>query len=187
MSLPDIYLYLDLDGVLADFDKKCANIFNLNLNGLTLRQFFENNPGSKKSLNFWKRLKQESSKISIFEDLEKTFECDSILEAVKNINFKEVNILSATGCILNSDVGKTNWVAKNVSSTLNISNIMLSRTGATKHLMCGTQEGLHVLIDDTPENVHNWSALSDSHLAFLHDKDSPEKTILFIKSLCKMN
>jgi hypothetical protein len=186
MSLDNIYLYLDLDGVLANFDKKLAELLNLNLGDLTLREFFEQNPGSKKSLNFWKLTNKHSYKISIFENLEKTLECDLLLQTIKELDFFKINILSATGNIVNASVGKNKWVDNNVKPILNISETLLSKTGATKHLMCSVESGIHVLIDDTPENISNWQSLSNQHVAFLHNKLAPENTILFLRNLCKV-
>lgn len=136
-------VYLDMDGVLADFDKK-----SIELIGKPLRLF----PDSKSG---WEAMHPHKN---IYEILDKMEDADELVDGVFTLKEKynfNVGVLTAIpkiGKIPNAKIHKVAWIEKHyprLSSNFNIGP-------HAQHKQFHARKG-DVLIDDSTMNIPQWN------------------------------
>lgn len=155
MTINKVYLYLDLDGVLADFDSALKAYFKID-SPKSLRQLFEENPSLKKELKFWKNVFEYAKNDRFFRTLQFMPKAKKLLEVLNKYHFDAVYILSASGGMYNAKEDKIYWVNTFLKPLIHIDDIFIVDRGNQKHFGRIDKEGAHILIDDTFENIDNW-------------------------------
>ena len=141
----DYKIYVDLDGVLADFVKGVAKL----LDGGYSEKRYESD--SKYRSKMWKAVKEYSKKGGkLWLELEPMSDAKKLWDYVKNY---DPEILSATG---NPEYGageqKHKWVAKHVDPKVKVN---LTRTSAEK---ANHAKENYILIDDKSKSINPWKA-----------------------------
>lgn len=132
----EIEIYLDMDGVITDFDAMC----------LYLLEYY-NGMYKKEPEKFWEIIKNNSPKF--WENMPWTFDGKELYKYLKN-NFKKITILSAhpqTGKNV-CKIGKAKWIKRELG---NISYIFCY--GIEKQLYAKDNA---ILIDDSKRNIKQW-------------------------------
>ena len=132
------HIYLDLDGVFANFEKR-------------LVEFTKAEPWSLSSKDMWTAINYYDRFIQpFFSTLEKMPECDRLWSFVTE-NFESYSFLSAKGTGQdNYAEQKAQWVSENIcTSTL----VECVERGAEKYVKAAPH---HVLVDDMERNIDAW-------------------------------
>ena len=131
-------IYLDLDGVMADFDRGKKEILELDLNTPEDDMFAV--MASPKGNGFYKKLKKLPGANDLW----------------KFLRFEDVEILSAipkaSRGVKGAKADKITWVRKNISPSIPI-NIV--EGGSTKKRFANPQS---ILIDDRKEVLRSWTS-----------------------------
>jgi 5'(3')-deoxyribonucleotidase len=158
-------LYLDMDGVLVDFDGGFKKITQ----GMSSREFADkygeksiNNQYSKFGIEFWSNLEWIHGGKELWEASSKLF--------------KRVNILSSSGTADQVkgemvDIGKRKWIEKNIPS-LSQSQVIIVNG---KHLKPNYASKDAILVDDMPITIKWWNEAGG--FGILHNAKHYKKTI----------
>lgn len=128
-------IYLDVDGVFADFDKKLAEIA----------------PGLPRMSNeIWGPI----SKIpNFFDTLELMEDSLELIDILKDYDLEFLTALPRpTGYLHSADTDKRNWLRRNVSETIPINTVV---GGVNKVQWLRANPG-SILIDDYDRNIKLW-------------------------------
>lgn len=156
-------VYIDIDGVLADFDKKAKEITS----GKYGRDDFSKG-------NFWKAVYRYNSEVEpFFESLPKMSGADKLMNFAVN-NFENVALLTATGFTpKDAAEQKTRWAAKNFPGikTLTVTN------SAHKAVYSNPRS---ILIDDRTASIDPWRKAGGLGILFTNTDQaiSELKTVL---------
>lgn len=153
--MKEIKFYIDLDGVLVDFNKGYYELTGKDLTGK-----FESGP------EFWKPI--DDAGYEFWINLEWTKDGKQLWEYVKKYN---PQILSAPSSQIDSRIAKMNWVKRELPGTK-----LILRSAKHKHEFA-TSDSL--LIDDRPENIEKW--VNVGGIGILHT--SAKKTINDLKKM----
>lgn len=155
-----IDLYLDLDGVFADLQKKVIDIFG---------RGYEDIPSSE----LWATLGKESH---LFRNLEMIPNSIKLFEFVQTIPNVRLSILTSlpnpTENLYTASIDKILWVDDNLSKTISVNTVYggIHKAAFVKHPS-------DILIDDLTRNINAWSAAGGTGI--LHT--SVESTISQLK------
>jgi len=156
---PKLKIFLDLDGVVADFVRGKKEILGLS-DGAPEDETFAI-MASEKGLGFYAKLK-------------KMKDADQLWAFLKNT---DVEILSAIPKprrkVKGADPDKRAWVKKNLSSSVKVN---ITQGGSAKKRMAAPDR---ILIDDLKRNIDQWR--SSGGIGILHT--SASKTIRVLKTL----
>lgn len=141
-------VYLDMDGVLADFDKKTIELI-----GKRLRDF----PTSKEG---WAAIEHVQN---IYEILEPMPDADKLVNGVFRLQEKfrynfDIGVLTAiprVGTIPDAKIHKRDWILKYYPELIYNFNIGPHAVDKQKHCRPGD-----VLIDDSEKNIPQWNDAS---------------------------
>lgn len=157
-------LYLDMDGVLADFDKRAAEVF-----GMPPREF-EDRFGEPE---FWRRLYETPDFFATFDPMPDAFD---LWEATKHITPIVLTGIPRGEWAVEQ---KRRWIAQTLGPHVEVI------TCASRHKAKYCRPG-DVLIDDRPQYAHLWEAAGGvfivhtdaaSSLAALHALDFPARPV----------
>lgn len=138
-------LYLDCDGVLADFDEAAYRILGMN------PRRYEKEFGSK---SFWEELRYEETYESgvkydrkFFEELEPMFDAFNLYNAVKHLN--PVILTGVPSSFDSAPMQKVNWVMNHFGCEQRI----ITCKSREKKNYCKPGD---IIIDDWPKHRHLW-------------------------------
>jgi 5' nucleotidase, deoxy (Pyrimidine), cytosolic type C protein (NT5C) len=159
-----VNIYVDLDGVLVNFDKGFEQISG----GVSKEQYI-NNHGKK---SFWELV--NSKGVEWWSNLEMMPDANELWNAIKGLN---VTILTS-GAVKNTGLfakkGKHEWVERHLGS---VPVIVVDSSPMKQFYAKGSP--YNVLIDDLPSNIAEWKAQGGS--AILHT--SAKSTLKQLASL----
>ena len=136
------HIFLDLDGVFANFDKKIFEITG-------------NHPHELESPKMWEAIKEYDVQHKFYSSLELIPNSLTLLsEILKKVPLKKISILTASGLKPEGDewaLQKINWVKEHLHPNLKVN---WCERGAQKGLLFAKPGSL--LIDDMERNVSNF-------------------------------
>ncbi len=131
-------IYLDLDGVFADFDSR-------------FEELFRNVQIDRHSNDIWKHL---ASVPSFFANVELMPESTRIISMLQHHDLEFLTALPIpTGTLVTADADKRGWVAKHISRSMKVNTVV---GGRNKINYLKTNPGA-VLIDDYQRNITLWN------------------------------
>ena len=143
-EVSDYKVYLDMDGVIADFDKRFED-----LSGMKPREF-ESKYGKNK---FWEFI-DEDNKISFWVGIPEMPGAKALVDAVKKYNYE---LLTAPSVKKQSYLGKILWV-RNHSDLLGGKPRINFKKAKEKHLVKPELSKTDILIDDREDTIERWNA-----------------------------
>jgi len=146
-------LFLDMDGVLADFDKRAAGIFD----GMRPEKFEE----AKGTREFWKRIHKHPK---FFRDLELMEDARHLFDAVRHLN---PTILTGIPSDKDSAQQKMDWAAEHFPGFRCI-------TCPAKKKSDYASPG-DVLVDDRIKYKHLWEEVGGIYVVHTSAKNSIEQ------------
>ena len=136
-------VYLDMDGVIANFNKRFKDI-----SGMSPKEF-ESKYGTKE---FW-NLIDEDNKISFWVGIEEMPGAKALVDYVKKYNFE---LLTSPSAKKQSYLGKLLWV-RNHSSLFGGKPRVNFRRAKEKHLVKDKLTEKDILIDDREDTIERWN------------------------------
>ena len=159
-------IWLDLDGVFADLQKKLIEVF-----GPDYKEISPN--------NLWRRLQEEDH---LFLHLNEIEDAQSLLSSIIKISDEyncEIEFLTAlpysTGNLSTSRDDKILWVKRHLSITIPVSTII---GGLNKYKFANAGD---ILIDDTAKNLGPWEGAGG--IGILHGSNNAVPTLLKLISI----
>jgi len=159
-------IWIDLDGVMADFQKKLIEIFGPNYKELSTNAQ-------------WKRLQEEDH---LFLHLNEIEDAQSLLSSIIKIAAEyccDLEFLTAlpysTGNLLTSRDDKILWVKRHLSITIPVQTII---GGTNKYKFASSGD---ILIDDTQRNLGPWETAGG--IGILHESNNSAPTLLKLISI----
>lgn len=138
MNKPTIFL--DMDGVLSDFEKAIIELHGPNYKDLH-------------PVTFWKPITKQID--NFFFTLDPKHDALELVEYVKEIDGYDIKVLTAlprpTDKAVTAGQDKTKWIHKHIDSTLEVITVI---GGKNKAKYCKSSED--ILIDDLPRNIDAW-------------------------------
>ena len=145
-------VYLDMDGVIADFDKRFKDI-----TGMAPKDF-ENKYGKDE---FWKVI-DEDNKISFWVGIPEMPGAKALVDAVKKYNFE---LLTSPSAKKQSYLGKILWV-RNHSSLFGGKPRINFKRAKEKHLVKPQLAKTDILIDDREDTIGRWNAAGGTGIVY---------------------
>ena len=145
-------VYLDMDGVLADFDKRFEDIA-----GMKPKEF-ENKYGTKA---FW-NLIDEENKISFWVGIPEMPGAKALVDAVKDYNFE---LLTSPSAKKQSYLGKILWV-RNHSDLFGGKPRINFKRAKEKHEIKPELSKTDILIDDREDTIERWNAAGGTGIVY---------------------
>lgn len=155
-------IYCDLDGVLADFRKKCIEVLNIDPDAIELDRELKD--------EFWSKLRSRGKDgHKLWEDLELMPDALTLWGYISKYN---PIICTASGGFINAELEKRNWVKKVLGDVKTIVVTHSRDKSAYAHQLA-------ILIDDQTKSIDPW--IAKEGVGILHK--SAAETIEHLKSL----
>ena len=151
-QVSDYKVYLDMDGVLADFDQRFRDI-----SGMEPKEF-ENKYGKKA---FW-NLIDEDNKISFWVGIKPMPGAAELVNAVKKYNYE---LLTSPSSKKQSYLGKILWV-RNHSDILGGKPRINFKKAKEKHEVKPELSQTDILIDDREDTIGRWNAAGGTGIVY---------------------
>ena len=145
-------VYLDMDGVLADFDKRFTD-----LSGMS-PEAFESKYGRNK---FWDFIDEEH-KVKFWVGIEPMPGASDLVNAVKKYNYE---LLTSPSAKKQSYLGKILWVRNN-SSLLGGKPRINFKKASEKHEVKPQLSKTDILIDDRADTIERWNAAGGTGIVY---------------------
>ena len=145
-------VYLDMDGVLADFDQRFRDI-----SGMEPKEF-EAKYGNKA---FW-NLIDEENKISFWVGIKPMSGAADLVKAVKKYNYE---LLTSPSAKKQSYLGKILWVRNN-SSLLGGKPRINFKKAKEKHQVKPELSKTDILVDDREDTIERWNAAGGTGIVY---------------------
>ena len=139
------YIYLDMDGVVADFDKRFKD-----LSGLMPQEYIEKN-----DLNAFWDLIDEKHKVAFWRGIEIMPGAEKLVKFVEQYPFE---MLTAPSIKKQSIIGKGLWVKDKVGTLYSTKPKVTYRSAKQKHTVKPNLTKFDILIDDKGSTIDNWNA-----------------------------
>ena len=139
------YIYLDMDGVVADFDKR----FN-DLSGMMPQEYVD-----KKGLNDFWDLIDEKHKVSFWRGIELMPGAQKLVKYVEQYPFE---MLTAPSIKKQSIIGKGLWIKDKVGTLYSTKPKVTYRSAKQKHTVKPNLTEFDILIDDKPSTIDRWNS-----------------------------
>lgn len=139
------YIYLDMDGVVADFDKR----FN-DLSGMMPQDYV-----NKNGLNAFWDLIDEKHKVAFWRGIELMPGAEKLVKYVEQHPFE---MLTAPSIKKQSIIGKGLWVKDKVGTLYSTKPKVTYRSAKQKHTVKPNLTKFDILIDDKGSTIDNWNA-----------------------------
>ena len=139
------YIYLDMDGVVADFDKR----FN-DLSGMMPQDYV-----NKNGLNAFWDLIDEKHKVAFWRGIELMPDAQKLVKFVEQYPFE---MLTAPSIKKQSIIGKGLWVKDKVGTLYSTKPKVTYRSAKQKHTVKPNLTKFDILIDDKGSTIDNWNA-----------------------------
>jgi 5'(3')-deoxyribonucleotidase len=163
-----IKIYLDMDGVIADFDTRFKN-----LSGMNPRDF-EDKYGKNK---FWDFIDEGDNKVRFWAGIPPMPEAKELIDYASKYDYE---ILTAPSIKKQSLLGKNLWMKKWVGKGLFPSKPKLNfKPAKEKHLIKPNLTPNDILIDDKQSTIDNWNNAGGTGIFF----QSTSQAINDLKSL----
>jgi len=146
-------VYLDMDGVLADFDQRFRD-----LSGMEPRDF-ENKYGKKA---FW-NLIDEENKIKFWVGIPLMPGAADLVNAVKNYDYE---LLTSPSAKKQSYLGKILWVRNNTGNVFPSKPRINFKKAKEKHLVKPQLAKTDILIDDREDTIGRWNAAGGTGIVY---------------------
>jgi proteasome assembly chaperone (PAC2) family protein len=146
-------VYLDMDGVLADFDQRFRD-----LSGMQPRDF-ENKYGRKA---FW-NLIDEEHKIKFWVGIKPMDGAAALVNAVKDYNYE---LLTSPSAKKQSYLGKILWVRNNTGNVFPSKPRINFKKAKEKHLVKPQLSQTDILIDDREDTIERWNAAGGTGIVY---------------------
>ena len=155
----NIQVYLDLDGVLVNFDKGFKKLSGgVSADDFSQKKFNGNHQQAQRE--FWKLINRGGAKW--WAGLEMMPDGMVLWNFFKKYN----PIILSAGSGSGVRDGKTEWVHKHLGS--GITPIISSRGVDKWKYVTNDPNTVHVLIDDTKKNIDAWNSSGEGKVAILH-------------------
>ena len=151
-QVSDYKVYLDMDGVLADFDQRFKDI-----SGMEPKEF-EDKYGKKA---FWDLI-DEDNKISFWVGIKPMPGAAALVNAVKNYNYE---LLTSPSSKKQSYLGKILWV-RNHSDILGGKPRINFKKAKEKHEVKPELSKTDILIDDREDTIGRWNAAGGTGIVY---------------------
>jgi hypothetical protein len=151
-------VYLDMDGVLADFDKRFKDISGME------PKAFEDKYGTKA---FWDLIDEEN-KISFWVGIPTMPGAADLVDAVKDYNYE---LLTSPSAKKQSYLGKILWV-RNHNSLFGGKPRINFKKAKEKHLVKPQLAKTDILIDDREDTIGRWNAAGGTGIVYQKYKPS---------------
>lgn len=171
-----IQIYMDLDGVMANFDGGFEKITKKSPTEFENSSEFADKKAAAKAFwkvidstpTFWENLDVLPGSITLWKYILQTYE-----------NPAPVVLTAGPQSSLR---GKSLWVKKHMSSD---TKMILAKKGSIKYeyILSSEIRTLHVLIDDLKINIDNWNNSGKNHIGILHK--NPADTISQLQNVLK--
>jgi hypothetical protein len=146
-------VYLDMDGVLADFDQRFRDI-----SGMEPRDF-ENKHGRKA---FWDLIDEEN-KVKFWVGIPTMPGAADLVDAVKNYNYE---LLTSPSAKKQSYLGKILWVKNHIGSVFPSKPRINFKKAKEKHLVKPQLAKTDILIDDREDTIGRWNAAGGTGIIY---------------------
>jgi hypothetical protein len=146
-------VYLDMDGVLADFDQRFRDI-----SGMEPKEF-ENKYGTKA---FW-NLIDEENKIKFWVGIPVMSGAADLVNAVKDYNYE---LLTSPSAKKQSYLGKILWVKNHTGDVFPSKPRINFKKAKEKHLVKPQLAKTDILIDDREDTIGRWNAAGGTGIVY---------------------
>ena len=146
-------VYLDMDGVLADFDQRFRD-----LSGMEPRDF-ENKYGKKACWN----LIDEENKIKFWVGIPVMPGAADLVDAVKDYDYE---LLTSPSAKKQSYLGKILWVRNNTGNVFPSKPRINFKKAKEKHLVKPQLAKTDILIDDREDTIGRWNAAGGTGIVY---------------------
>ena len=146
-------VYLDMDGVLADFDQRFRDI-----SGMEPREF-ENKYGRKA---FW-NLIDEEHKIKFWVGIKPMDGASVLVNAVKDYNYE---LLTSPSSKKQSYLGKILWVRNHTGDVFPSKPRINFKRAKEKHEVKPQLSQTDILIDDREDTIGRWNAAGGTGIVY---------------------
>ena len=146
-------VYLDMDGVLADFDQRFRDI-----SGMEPREF-ENKYGRKA---FWDLIDEEN-KVKFWVGIPTMPGAADLVNAVKDYDYE---LLTSPSAKKQSYLGKILWVKNHIGSVFPSKPRINFKKAKEKHLVKPQLAKTDILIDDREDTIGRWNAAGGTGIVY---------------------
>jgi len=146
-------VYLDMDGVIADFDQRFRD-----LSGMEPKEF-ESKYGKKA---FW-NLIDEEHKIKFWVGIPTMPGASDLVNAVKDYNYE---LLTSPSAKKQSYLGKILWVRNHIGSVFPSKPRINFKKAKEKHLVKPQLAKTDILIDDREDTIGRWNAAGGTGIVY---------------------
>ena len=147
------YIYLDMDGVVADFDKR----FN-DLSGMMPQDYV-----NKNGLNAFWDLIDEKHKVAFWRGIELMPDAQKLVKFVEQYPFE---MLTAPSIKKQSIIGKGLWVKDKIGTLYSTKPKVTYRSAKQKHTVKPNLTKFDILIDDKGSTIDNWNAAGGTAILY---------------------
>jgi 5'(3')-deoxyribonucleotidase len=141
----EYYIYLDMDGVVADFDKRFED-----LSGMMPQAYVDKN-----GLNAFWDLIDEKHKVAFWRGIELMPGAQKLVKFVEQYPFE---MLTAPSIKKQSIIGKGLWVKDKIGTLYSTKPKVTYRSAKQKHTVKPNLTKFDILIDDKGSTIDNWNA-----------------------------
>ena len=149
----EYYIYLDMDGVVADFDKR----FN-DLSGMMPQDYV-----NKNGLNAFWDLIDEKHKVAFWRGIELMPGAEKLVRYIEQHPFE---MLTAPSIKKQSVIGKGLWVKDKVGILYSTKPKVTYRSAKQKHTVKPNLTEFDILIDDKGSTIDRWSAAGGTAILY---------------------
>ena len=147
------YIYLDMDGVVANFDKRFED-----LSGMLPQAYVDKN-----GLNDFWDLIDEKHKVSFWRGIEIMPGAGKLVNFVEQYPFE---MLTAPSVKKQSVIGKSLWVKDKVGTLYSTKPKVTYRSAKQKHTVKPNLNKFDILIDDKPSTIDRWNAAGGTAILY---------------------
>ena len=149
----EYYIYLDMDGVVADFDKR----FN-DLSGMMPQEYV-----NKNGLNDFWDLIDEKHKVSFWRGIELMPGAQKLVKYIEQHPFE---MLTAPSIKKQSIIGKGLWVKDKIGTLYSTKPKVTYRSAKQKHTVKPNLTKFDILIDDKGSTIDRWNAAGGTAILY---------------------
>jgi len=149
----EYYIYLDMDGVVADFDKRFEE-----LSGMLPQSYVDKN-GLKA---FWDLI-DEKHKVAFWRGIELMPGAEQLVNYVEQHPFE---MLTAPSIKKQSIIGKGLWIKDKVGTLYSSKPKVTYRSAKQKHTVKPNLTKFDILIDDKGSTIDNWNAAGGTAILY---------------------
>lgn len=150
----DYKIYLDMDGVVADFDKRFRD-----LAGMGPKEF-ENKYGKNK---FWDFIDEGDNKIKFWVGIPPM---DGASQLVDYVSQHDYSMLTAPSAKKQSRLGKLLWIRNHTGDIFPSKPQVIFKKAKEKHLVKPSLTEKDILIDDRADTISNWESAGGTGILY---------------------